>query len=110
MFYGRVAPGGGATPAATPLVTGAGLQTGHAAIAATGSGALVAFDVDEGGARAIRVARVDAAGAVAGIETIEGSAGGTYPQLVALAEGEALVAWRQGGDAAGIGLARIRWK
>jgi hypothetical protein len=110
MFYRRIAPGPGGASSATPLVTGAGLQTGHAAIAATGSGAIVAFDVDADGARAIRVARVDATGAVAGIETIEGSLGGTYPQLVALGSHDALVAWRRAGTDAGLGLARVSWK
>ena len=33
-----------------------------------------------------------------------------HPQLVALANGDALVAWRQGGEGGGIGLARVRRK
>jgi hypothetical protein len=53
---------------------------------------------------------VDATGAVAGIETIEGSLGGTYPQLVALGSHDALVAWRRAGTDAGLGLARVSWK
>ena len=109
MFYGRIAPGDTAAARAVPLVTGAGIQTGHGSIAALGAGgALAAFDVDEGGGRGIRLAYLDDAGALAASRTIEGSAGGSYPQVVALPDGSALVAWRQA-DAgeAGIRVARV---
>ena len=110
MYYGRIAPGDSAAPRAVPLVTGAGVQTGHGTIAALPSGgALAAFDVDEAGQRGIRLARLDAGGALAASRTIEGSGGGSYPQVVALGEGSALIAWRQaaGDGRPGVRLARV---
>jgi hypothetical protein len=109
MFYGRIEPGDTAAARAVPLVTGTSIQTGHSSIAALGAGgALAAFDVDEGGGRGIRLAHLDDAGALVGSRTIDGSTGGSYPQVVALPDGSAIVAWRQAdaGDPA-IRVARV---
>ena len=87
-----------------PLVTGAGVQTAHGSIAALGAGgALAAFDVEEGGGRGIRVAHLNDDGGLVASRTIEGSTGGSYPQVVALPDGSALVAWREA-DAGGPGI------
>ena len=109
MFYGRIAPGDSEAPEAVPLVTGRSVQTGHGTIAPlTSGGALAAFDVDEGGGRGIRLAHLDSQGSLVASRTIEGSTGGSYPQVVALGDGSALVAWRQAGEAGpGVRLARI---
>ena len=104
MFYGRIAPGDTAAAGAVPLVTGAGVQTAHGSIAALGAGgALAAFDVEEGGGRGIRVAHLNDEGGLVASRTIEGSTGGSYPQVVALPDGSALVAWREA-DAGGPGV------
>ncbi|MGE5926578.1 MAG: sialidase family protein [Gemmatimonadota bacterium] len=109
MFYGRIAPGDTVASQAVPLVTGAGIPTGHSSIVALGAGgALAAFDVDDGGGRRIRLAQLDAAGALVASRTIDGSTGGSYPQLVALPDGSALVAWRQADSAdPGVRVARV---
>lgn len=75
------------------LVTGASLQTAHSAVQPLADGgALVATDVDVDGSRAIRLARITAEGEVAAAKTLEGSSGGSYPQI-AMAGDAALVAW-----------------
>ena len=109
IYYGRIAPGDTAAPAAVPLVTGGSIQTGHGTITSLASGgALAAFDVDEGGGRGIRLAHLNGEGTLTASRTIEGSTGGSYPQVVALGNGSALVAWRQAGEAGpGVRLARI---
>ncbi|HEU4829275.1 MAG TPA: sialidase family protein [Gemmatimonadales bacterium] len=109
MFYGRIAPGDSAAARAVPLVTGRSVQTGHGTITALADGgALTAFDVDEGGGRAIRLAHLDASGELADALTLEASTGGSYPQVAALDDGSVLVAWRQaGGEAPGVRLARV---
>lgn len=109
LYYGRIAPGDTAAVHAVPLVTGRGLQTGHGAIAPLADGgALAAFDVDESGGRAIRLARMGADGSLAASRTLEASTGGSYPQVLAVDGNTALVAWRQTGDeGAGVRLARV---
>ena len=109
IFYGRIVPGDSAVHRAVPLVTGPGLQTGHSAIAPLGDGgALAAFDVDEGGGRAIRLARLGADGTLSTSKTLDASAGGSYPQVLALDGTTALVAWRQAGEAGDrVRLARV---
>lgn len=109
VYYGRVARGDSATAAAIPLVTGRGLQTAHAAIAALpDGGALAAFDVGEDGGRAIRLSRIGSDGVVAASLTLDASAGGSYPQVLALADGSALIAWRQAGEGeGGVRLVRV---
>jgi hypothetical protein len=109
IFYGRIVPGDTAARRAVPLVTGAGFQTGHGTIAPLGDGgALAAFDVDEGGGRAIRLARLGADGTLATSKTLDASTGGSYPQVLALDRATALVAWRQTGEeGSGVRLARV---
>lgn len=94
VYYARVDSNGAAEGDVVALVTAPTVQTAHAsAIPLDGGGALVAMDVDEDGSRAIRLTRIDRAGAIVSSATIEGSAGGTYPQLALGASGNALVAW-----------------
>jgi hypothetical protein len=109
MYYARIAAGDTVAPRAIPLVTGTSVQTGHGTIAPLPSGgALAAFDLDEGGGRGIRLAHIDAHGSLASSHTIVGSNGGSYPQVIALGNGAALVAWRQvGDDGPGVRLARV---
>lgn len=92
VYYARRDSAGATTPP-VGLVTGASVQTAHATVEPLpDGGALVALDVGEEGNRAIRVVRIDARGRVAEAETLEGSAGGSYPQVAVLGD-EALVAW-----------------
>lgn len=109
MYYARMAPGDTAAAGAVALVTGPSVQTGHGTIAPLPSGgALAAFDVDEGGGRGIRLAHIGAEGTLVASRTIDGSSGGSYPQVLALGDGTALVAWRQAGeDGPGVRLARV---
>ncbi|HEU5049000.1 MAG TPA: hypothetical protein VFU00_01685, partial [Gemmatimonadales bacterium] len=96
VYYGRVPRDGHAAPRAVALVSGTSLQTGHPGIAPLeGGGALVALDVDDAGARVIRLVRVGPDGDIAAARTVPGSGGGSYPQVAALDGGGALVAWRQ---------------
>ena len=92
VYYAR-RDSAGAPSAPVGLVTGESVQTAHATVQPLpDGGALVALDLDEKGNRAIRLVRIDARGHVAEAETLEGSAGGSYPQVAVLGE-EALVAW-----------------
>jgi hypothetical protein len=99
VYYVRADSAGRATGEPVGLVTGVSVQTAHATVQPlSDGGALVALDVDEKGSRAIRLVRIDARGRIAEAETLEGSAGGKYPQ-VAVNGDSALVAWT--GSAAG---------
>src|SRR5690606_15089705 len=109
IFYARLAGSDTTEAEAVPLVTGTTVQTGHSAvIPLPDGGALAAFDVNESGERAIRLARISGAGQVVAARTVDGSAGGTYPQLVGMDTDGAVVAWRQmEGDASRIRMARV---
>ena len=111
IYYGRVPRDADSAPRAVPLVSGSSLQTGHPGIAPLeGGGALVALDVDDAGARVIRIVRVGPDGDIAAARTVPGSEGGTYPQVAALEPGGALVAWRQpDGESSRVRLARVGW-
>ena len=93
VYYVRADSAGRSLEEPVGLVTGKSVQTAHAAVQPLADGgALVALDLDEEGNRAIRLVRIDARGRIAGAETLEGSAGGKYPQLAS--DGRtALVAW-----------------
>lgn len=109
VYYGRLAPGADAVEAPAPVVTGSAMQTAHSAILPLpDGGALVATDVGEDGARAIRLARFDSAGALVGARTADGSAGGSYPQLAGIGPDAALVAWTEpAGDGSRLRMARV---
>jgi hypothetical protein len=85
------------------LITGEKLPTAHVALAvAPDRSALIACDVSAGGAREITIVAIDSTGGAAGTHAVAGSTGGTYPQLVRIPSGDAVVAWsvREGGRAA----------
>lgn len=109
VYYARVDTAGRPLGDAVPLVTAATVQTAHpSAITLPGGGTLVAMDVGEDGGRAIRLTRLDAAGKVTAAVTIEGSAGGTYPQLVLSGGGSAIVAWTSHeGESGSVRMARV---
>lgn len=93
VFYRRVGKGGGEGPLVTvvggPRITGA-----HPAVAGlSDGGALIAYDMDGGGHRVIRLVRVSSAGRALEQATVPGSAGGEYPQLARLGSGAVVLAY-----------------
>lgn len=93
VYYARRDSMGANLSEPVGLVTGASLQTAHSSVQPLADGgALVATDVDVDGSRAIRLARITAAGEVAAARTLEGSSGGSYPQVAVVGD-VVLVAW-----------------
>lgn len=93
VYYARRDAKGADLAEPVGLVTGASLQTAHSSVRPLADGgALVVTDVDVDGSRAIRLTRINAAGAVEAATTLAGSSGGTYPQVTVLGE-VAVVAW-----------------
>ena len=93
VYYARRNSMGANLSEPVGLVTGASLQTAHSSVQPLpDGGALVATDVDADGSRAIRLARIASNGEVTQAGTLDGSAGGSYPQI-AVADDAVLVAW-----------------
>ncbi len=95
-------------PAIT-LLSGDKVPTAHPQVAAlTGGGSLVAWDVNQAGARQLLVAHVSAGSAVARPIVVPGTTGTTYPQVVGLQNGQVALAWTQlTSDTLRVGLATI---
>lgn len=105
VFYARARPDG-SIGAPIPLITGAALPAAHPAIAANGASAWVAINLDDSGARALTIARIDSDDSVRRL-LMPNSAGADHPQLIAL-QGDAVVAWTEkNGVATSIKLARL---
>lgn len=92
------------------LVTGRKLGPAHPAVVALGdAGALAAYDVTSKGDRSIGIAKMVPAGTVSRRELLDDSEGGKYPQLAALSDSVAVVAWTQPvGDGSEVRLARVQ--
>lgn len=109
VFYQRVGPDGTAIlKRPVGLVTGETVPTSHSAVAPMGVEALVAWDVLESGDPGIGMALVRVDGTIR--RRIELKApGGHHPQLLALQDGVALLAWTEpAGDGSRVKLARVR--
>jgi hypothetical protein len=103
LYYTAV--GGAAARAPVPLVTGKSLPSVHGSVAALADGgAVAAFDAGADGARVISVAELRDGEGGARIGTVPGSAGGAYPQVVAISASTAVVAWTARSD----GLSELR--
>lgn len=108
IYYARQTPDGDAGPA-VDLATGRRLGVAHPAVVALADGgALAAYDVAENGKRQISLARLLPSGRVGGRLVVDGSEGGKYPQLAALNDSVAVVAWTAShGDNQELRLARV---
>ncbi|MEO8201070.1 MAG: sialidase family protein [Gemmatimonadota bacterium] len=94
VFYQKVLQGIPSPAEPLPLVRGRTLPTAHTTIAAvSGGGAIAAYDIDANGERGIGVTLIDGAGTEVFHRAIAGSSGGTYPQVVSVDPGAAVVAW-----------------
>lgn len=112
VFYAR-SPGANGTAAfAEPLalVSAETFPVAHPVVAALpGGGALVAYDVGDDGERALVLAAIDRQGRQVERTTLPDSRGADHPQLVALGDGTAVVAWAgDDGEGPRIRLARVR--
>lgn len=92
-----------------PVVTGDAVGVAHPSVVALPTGgAVVAQNVAEDGRRVIVVTRLSDAGTVLGSLEVEGSDGGTHPQLLRLDANRVVLAWTQSRDGREeMGLARI---
>jgi hypothetical protein len=108
VFLAR-AGDGGTFDAAIPLLTGERVPTAHPQVAALSGGAsLVAWDIDQAGARNLLVAQVARGDTRVTPTVVPGTAGTTYPQLARLNDGSVALAWTQlTNDTLRIGLGRV---
>lgn len=94
---------------AISLLTGDQVPTAHPQVSALpGGGSVVAWDIDQTGAKNLLLAHVPAGAKSVTPIVVPGTAGASYPQLARLRSGTVAVAWTQlTGEALQVALARV---
>ncbi len=110
VFYRQLGSAGDSAGPLVPVLEADHVPTAHAAVVPLADGgALVAYDVAPEGRRAVRVARVSAAGRRIAEATVPGSEGGTYPQLALPSAGHAMLVYTvSAGDVVAVKAVRVR--
>jgi hypothetical protein len=111
VYYRKVLGEAGPGGPPLPLVRARTLPSAHTTVAALrGGGALAAFDITESGDRAVELSLIEAGRNQALHHRLANSAGGQYPQVIALGPGRAVVAWiGRSGDRRQIHLAAVKF-
>ncbi|MGH7468076.1 MAG: sialidase family protein [Longimicrobiales bacterium] len=93
VFYARTSGASSAFGTALPLLTAESLPAAHPAITMTRAGAVIAMNLDPNGRRALTIATVREGTATTHV--VPNTEGADHPHLIALPDGNALVAWTE---------------
>jgi len=111
VYYAREQVAGGRRQFTTPvaLAQARTLPASHAGVAPRiGGGAWVAWDINDEGRRVPLVALFDSAGGLVHRVVLDTLEGADHPQVVALRDGRAVIAWSQSGPRPSLRLVRVR--